>query len=494
MISTNPALPVIEPEEEPALTPSASSGSILERRITLAELLDIKSFREVCASFVDLYKIGIKIFDADDSKLVDIRVGNGDWCGYIFANPNGRVLCTKLVTRIKQFDYPELVVGKVVEQHCFSGLKYVLMPITYGGDLLGRVVYGPFVPESLEAPGAMVGGFEGDFDLDALWTFRGKMRRAPDETISRILTNFRQVVDSIVAIAYKALMSQHLHLESITASYHELEASNRSLRASIEKLEELDRLKANFLAMISHELRTPLTSIIGYSEMLLDGLAGDLEEEQNEFVGTIKEKGEALLELIGSILDLSKIESGTIKLMRAEVDIADLLESAQSSVLPQAQKKGVGLEIELPEALAPICADNEKLGQSVVNLLANAVKFTPASGMVTVRAQTWRGAKRAEVADRFGAAEEDFVQIMVRDTGVGIPADKHEDIFKPFFQVDGSFTREHGGTGLGLAIVKSFIEAHGGEVWVESAPGEGTTFTLLVPLNPPHTAAAALPG
>ncbi len=494
MTSPHPALPLVE--EDPAgPTAAPSSGSIIDRRITLAELLDIKSFREVCESFVDLYKIGIKIFDADDSKLVDIRVGNGDWCGHIFANPTGRAECTKLVGRIKQYDYPQLVVGKVVEQECFSGLKYVLMPITYGGDLLGRVVYGPFVPEHLGGPSDAVRAYE-NFDADKLWSFRSKIRRAPDETIGRILTNFRQVVDSIVAIAYKALMSQHLHLETITASYHELEATNQSLEASIERLEELDRLKANFLAMISHELRTPLTSIIGYSEMLLDGLAGDLEGEQTEFVGTIREKGEALLELIGSLLDLSKIESGTIKLQVSEMDVEVLLASAETSVRPQAQKKNLTVTTDIPEEIGEITADSEKLGQCVVNLLANAVKFTPDGGTITMRADRWHGAlSTADVDDRFGAPDQDFLRITVADTGVGIPEDRQADVWKPFFQADNdTFTREHGGTGLGLAIVKSFIEAHGGEAQVESTEGEGTTFTLLVPLSAQESNGAPLIG
>lgn len=145
------SLPIILEDDLPVIEEFATTdtppGGVLEREIRLAELLDMKAFREVCASFVDLYKIGIKIFDRDGTKLVDIRVGNGDWCGYIFAHPTGRHECTGLVTKIKQFNYPGLEQGEVVEQHCFSGLKYVIMPITYGGDLLGRVIYGPFLPE-----------------------------------------------------------------------------------------------------------------------------------------------------------------------------------------------------------------------------------------------------------------------------------------------------------------------------------------------------------
>ena len=197
--------------------------SVVDRQFHLAELLDINAFREVCASFVDLYKIGIKIFDADGTKLVDIRVGNGDWCGYIFQNRIGQKKCTSLVARIKQSNYPGLEAGEVVEQHCFSGLKYVIMPIMYGGDLLGRVIYGPFLPAELRAPSEDVYGFPDDFDPNQLWRYGEKIRRAPDEMIIKILRNFRGVVDTITFVAMKAVMTQQLHLESITSSYNEIQ-------------------------------------------------------------------------------------------------------------------------------------------------------------------------------------------------------------------------------------------------------------------------------
>ena len=506
MVRGHPALGIVPDEPSDLASPAipadgaaspadgaAQQGSILDRRITLAELLDLRSFRDVCASFVDLYKIGIKIFDADDTKLVDIRVGNADWCGYIFSNTEGRAACTKLVTRIKNYEYPELHVGKVVEQRCFSGLKYVLMPIVYGGDVLGRVIYGPFLPEDLEAPTDDVRGYGDGFDVERLWRYRKKIRRAPDETVGRILTNFRQVIDTIIAIAYKALMTQHMHLESITSSYHDLFAANQQLTDSIEKLKELDKVKANFLAMISHELRTPLTSIIGYSEMMLEGMVGDLEEEQTEFVATIREKGESLLELIGSILDLSKIESGTLQLYLGEIEVSEVVNAAFTSVVPQAKKNDIELVQDIGDDLPTVTADREKIGQVIVNLLANAVKFTGKGGCVTLKARPWSGSRRysGDADDRFGPTDESFVRIDVIDTGVGIPQDKLDSVFAAFYQVDNSATRQFGGTGLGLAIVKSFVDAHGGEVWVESEIGQGTTFSVVLPLTPPSEDSAA---
>lgn len=493
-IGGHPSLPVLDAGEPSQDLTGDLTGdlprSVLDRRISLAELLDINAFREVCASFVDLYKIGIKIFDVDGTKLVDIRVGNGDWCGYIFQNSVGRQKCTALVTRIKQFEYPGLESGEVVEQMCFSGLKYIVMPIAYGGDQLGRVVYGPFLPATTTGPDAEVYNFPDGFDPARLWRYGDKIRRAPDEMIMKILTNFRGVVDTVTFVAMKALMTQQLHLESITASYNDLSESNRQLRASLERLKELDRLKSNFLAMISHELRTPLTSVIGYSEMLLEGMAGDINDEQQSYIGTIKEKGESLLDLIGSLLDMSKIEAGAMNLKLADVEVRPLLDAAQSYVVPQSAKKNVQLVVEHDPAVEKIHADRDKLRQCLINLLGNAVKFTPEGGTITLAAAEFVGARRySGDQGRFGPPEERFVRLQVRDTGIGIPPDQLEQIFSSFYQVDNSVTREYGGTGLGLAIVKRFIEAHGGEVWVESAEQQGTTFSLLLPLDP-----GAVPG
>lgn len=499
---SNPSLPVLSDDlQDPGAgvdlttTGGPVSRSVLDRAISLSELLDLSAFREVCMSFVDLYKIGIKIFDADGTKLVDIRVGNGDWCGYIFQNGTGRSKCTALVTKVKQFKYPGLEDGEVIEQHCFSGLKYVIMPITYGGDLLGRVIYGPFLPAGLQAPGDEVYTFKEGFDPNRLWHYGEKIRRAPDEMIMKILTNFRGVVDTITFIAMKALMTQQLHVESITASYNELSQANRKLRTSLEKLRELDKLKSNFLAMISHELRTPLTSVIGYSEMLIEGMAGEMNKEQSDYIQTIKDKGESLLEMISSLLDMSKIEAGAMQLAIGRVDVADLIETAKSNIVPQAAKKKVRLICEVDSTIPQLPADRDKVRQCLINLLGNAVKFTPAGGQITIKAQRYFGPRRySGDGGRFGSPDEPFVKIVVQDSGVGIPEHKLEQIFESFYQVDNSVTREYGGTGLGLAIVKRFVEAHSGEVWVESQPKLGTTFTLLFPLEAPAGGAVDVAG
>ncbi|MFW5878839.1 MAG: sensor histidine kinase, partial [Myxococcota bacterium] len=297
------------------------------------------------------------------------------------------------------------------------------------------------------------------------------------------------IIDVIVHSGYKTLLTSSMHIESITAAHRELVDRNKKLEESLEKLRELDRLKSNFLATVSHELRTPLTSVIGYSEMLLEGLVGEMTAEQKEYVATIFEKGESLLDLIGSILDISRIESGRLTLSKVDLNLSELADSAISTVKPQAQKKRLELHCEIEPEIPPVRGDRDKVRQCMVNLLANAVKFTPEGGRIDLKVEHYHGSRRAPPASRrdeagytlFEMMDEDFVRISVKDSGIGIADDQKERIFDSFYQVDSSSTRAYGGTGLGLSIVKSYMEAHEGEVWVDSVPGEGSTFALLLP-------------
>ena len=213
--------------------------------------------------------------------------------------------------------------------------------------------------------------------------------------------------------------------------------------------------------------------------MLAEGLAGSLTAEQLEYVRTIMEKGVSLLGLITSILDLTRIEAGKLKLFPEPIDLDDLLENAVSCVRPQALKKGLEVSLSVGEGLGRPELDREKLRQCLVNLLANAVKFTGPEGRVSVVA---RRADRipATATGRFDGPDQYFV-LEVADTGIGIPPEQQARIFETFYQVDGGTTREFGGAGLGLSIVRSYVEAHGGEIAVWSEPGQGSRFTLLLP-------------
>jgi two-component system sensor histidine kinase BarA len=180
------------------------------------------------------------------------------------------------------------------------------------------------------------------------------------------------------------------------------------------------------------------------------------------------EKGENLLQLITSILDISKIEAGRVRLVLSEVEPAQIMRDAVATLLPLARKKGLKVSCE-PGNLPRLMADRDKLRQCLVNLCSNAVKFTPAGGTITVRGETVGG---------------DRLAVHVTDSGIGIAEEHLAKVFEVFYQVDGSSTREYGGAGLGLAIVRSFVEAHGGEIKVRSTPNAGSTFSLVLPLRP----------
>jgi signal transduction histidine kinase len=278
-------------------------------------------------------------------------------------------------------------------------------------------------------------------------------------------------------------MTSQMHLLSVRESYRQLEEKNARLQEAYDRLKELDRLKSNFLATVSHELRTPLTSIIGYSEMLTEGLAGDLTSEQKEFVHTIHEKGDQLLGLIKSLLDLSKLESGTMSLRKKHMLVSDVLREVLTTLTPNARKKGVTLRVEGDPAKTEVRGDAERLRQVFVNLVDNAVKFTPAGGSVTMKARTVEGLDGEEDVGGFAllAPATKRVEVRVADTGIGIPAHERQRVFDAFYQVDSSSTREYGGTGLGLSIVRRLVEAHGGTISIEDNSPQGAVFVVLLP-------------
>ena len=237
---------------------------------------------------------------------------------------------------------------------------------------------------------------------------------------------------------------------------------------------EVDRMKSEFVSMVSHELRTPLTSIKGYVDLLLEGEVGELTPDQREFLEIVGSNAERLVALINDILDISRIEAGRITLNSAPVDMAALLERLSVSFRPQVEGKRQSLTLDIPADLPPVQGDAERLTQIFANLISNAHKYTPAGGRVTVSAE----------------AHGDRVRVRVSDTGIGLSPDEQEKLFTRFYRAQNRATQEVGGTGLGLAITRSLVELHGGTIEVESAPGVGSTFTVLLPQAPARPAAA----
>jgi signal transduction histidine kinase len=217
---------------------------------------------------------------------------------------------------------------------------------------------------------------------------------------------------------------------------------------------------------MSHELRTPLNAIIGFSEVLTERMFGELNEKQDEYLKDIYASGQHLLSLINDILDLSKIEAGRMELEPADFDLPGAIDNALTLVRERAGRRGIALGRDVDERVGTIHADERKVKQVLLNLLSNALKFTPEGGRIDVGA----------------AVSDGMVEVSVADTGVGIAHEDQEAVFEEFRQV-GTADKKVEGTGLGLALSRKFIELHGGRIWVKSQVGTGSTFTFTIPVR-----------
>jgi PAS domain S-box-containing protein len=272
------------------------------------------------------------------------------------------------------------------------------------------------------------------------------------------------------------------------AALLETQAELRTLTADLERrvvdrtaaLDRAAHAKDEFLASMSHELRTPLNGILGVAEALAEGVYGPFDDRQAGALGRIDESGRHLLALINDILDVAKVEAGKIELELYPVSVADLCRASLRLVQEPAARKHIGVAVTIDPALPPVVADERRLKQVLVNLLTNAVKFTPEGGSIGVD------------VDRVASGQA--LRITVWDTGVGIAPEDQPRLFRPFVQLDNSLSRQHVGTGLGLALVRRLVELHGGEVRVESEVGRGSRFIVSVPLRPrPEAAGHAAP-
>jgi signal transduction histidine kinase len=232
------------------------------------------------------------------------------------------------------------------------------------------------------------------------------------------------------------------------------------------QLAEASKHKSQFLANMSHELRTPLNAILGYTELVLDGIYGEAPQKAQDVLKRVESNGRHLLGLINDVLDLSKIEAGELKLSLTAYSMKDVVYNVFSAVEPLATKKKLDLKVNIPPDMPAGHGDERRLTQVLLNLVGNAIKFTDAG----------------EVAIRIAAAGGAF-SVAVHDTGPGISAADQTKLFQEFQQADSSITKSKGGTGLGLAISRRIVELHGGRLWVESSPGEGSTFTFTVPVK-----------
>jgi two-component system sensor histidine kinase BarA len=409
-----------------------TSGPALERP-RLGDLLPEREARELFESFTAASGLGVSLVDANREVVV------------------GPLQSDDLLAL-----RPE--VGDLL-RHRTENASFIVVPVAYDLETIGQLNVGPLNP--VEGANA-----------------------------EKLVEHLMVSLDLLLHARQRAHFASSMHLASIEESYNELLRKNAALEEAFARLKELDHLKSSFLATVSHELRTPLTSIIGYSEMLAEGMSGPLTTEQLEFVQTIRQKGDQLLRLILSLLDLSKLESGTMRMHPISVPIEALLSDAVTTVGPTAAKRGVRLSLKPGPPVPYLRADPDRLRQVFVNLVDNAVKFTPKGGEVSLSV----GLAQSRPQDLAGAVlltpVRREVEIRVADTGIGIPHHERQRIFDAFYQVDQSSTREQGGAGLGLAIVKRLVEAHQGRIRVEDTEPRGATFVVTLPVSASSTSGA----
>jgi hypothetical protein len=255
--------------------------------------------------------------------------------------------------------------------------------------------------------------------------------------------------------------------EELETMNEELQAVNEELEAANQQLNETDRMKDQFLSILSHELRTPLNAVLGFASVLDDEVAGPLTQEQHRYLGRILNGTEILLSLINDLLDMSRIQAGKFTLSPECVHVAEVTHGTLVHLTALARLKDQALMLDIEDNLPTIEADEQRIGQVILNLVGNAIKFTPKGGRIDVSIRR----------------QGDQLRFEVTDNGIGIRAQDQARLFQPFSQVDGSSTREKGGTGLGLSIAKALVEAHGGQIGVVSEPGKGSTFWFTLPLD-----------
>ena len=273
-----------------------------------------------------------------------------------------------------------------------------------------------------------------------------------------------------------------------------LMAYGLAFREREEALRESDRIKSEFISVVGHELRTPLTSMKNAVDIILGEMAGAINEDQRRFLSMVDRNIDRLSGIISDLLDISRIESGRIKIELRPLDLDAPFDRAMASLKSRAKEKSISIHKEIPSDLPQAYGDSDKIEQIFINLLDNAIKFTPEGGKIWLTAKLVRGEEFAvyskkqteELRTNDCGLDRNLIEVSVADSGAGIPPYELEKIFDRFYQVEKSLTREIEGIGLGLSIVKSLVEGHGGRIWVESEQGKGSKFTFTLPEYSPE--------
>ena len=256
-------------------------------------------------------------------------------------------------------------------------------------------------------------------------------------------------------------------MEDMEETNKNLVKTQQQLKETLKELKESDIKKDEFISIAAHELKTPLTSIHGFSQLLLSpGIAADAEK-RGKFLRIMEKESMRLAKLVNDILDLSRIDLGTIKVNNEEIDTSQLMDDVEREMDIPMKERGLRSEYDIEKGLPRMVTDQEKLREILMNIISNAIKYTP-KGKISVKVWT----------------EDGNLQVMVKDTGIGISEEQQKKLFHRFYQIDSSYTRKAGGAGLGLALSKEFVELMGGRIWIISQEGKGSEFHFTLPIRP----------
>jgi len=446
--------------------------------VRLEDVLSRDSVTSVAKSFYTLFGLPVRVISHEGDLLADVH-RDRPLCNYVNTLSSGERKCANTVGVVRDLE-PD---GETLVHPCFTGAVYRVAPLAYQGRPIGRLIVGPYVPAEAQGPPASLTSIDDAIDVSEARNHFDQMPRVREDIAEELCDHLKGVVELLVFSGHRAQLASTMQVASVRENYRELAEKNEALKNSYDELKQLDQLKSTFLATVSHELRTPLTSIIGYAEMLESGAAGALSDGQAEFLKTIRGKADQLLGLISSLLDLGRLEAKSLELHNEAVDARALLSDAGSTIVPNANRRNVALDIKVADGTAKIWGDPVRLQQIVLNLADNALKFTHEGGEVVLGAEPGEldaGGPGGLGAALF-AASRPAVVLTVRDTGMGIPEENLSRIFDAFYQIDAGTTRAHGGAGLGLSIVKQLVDGHEGTIEVTSVLGEGTIFTVTLP-------------
>ncbi len=466
--------------------------TVVTEAVELESIVDVDAVRALVGSWHALFGVDLRLYSGSGTLLAE-STGGAEICEMLRETERGRSACRALLDEV-QSKAKTANNGECV--NCFTGARYDVLVVSHDARPVGRIVLGPY--REAGAPLTLsdeVLAFDEALDRSRALRLLPDMPQLSAERAASLAEHLRMAIQALLKSGYAALVTSQLHVATMRESYRALRDKTSELEAAYGRQSELDGLKTSFLSTVSHELRTPLTSIIGYSDMLLEGMSGELNDDQRESLGVIRRQGEQLLSLIRNLLDMSQFEQGSMPIHRVDVDVLSVLRDVVEMVKPQAMAAGVAVDLVAADA-ATVRADPERLRQVFTNLVDNALKFSSSGDSVRIELNSVDD-------DHAGAEEMGYVlfaplrrriEIRVSDEGPGIPENERVRIFDAFYQIDHSHTRKHTGAGIGLSIVRYLVEAHGGSVTVEAGKTAGTVFVVRLPAHNRFDSESVPPG